>query len=272
MAYFRNIYFLVGATTLIYSPYTQADPLWELGLGLAGVSAPLYRGSNQSQTFLVPIPYFVYRGEKLKVGDGVIRGQLFDSEAIKIDFSAAANLPVPGHANSRVGMPDLAPTVEIGPSLELDLDSRTDNSSGWSLKFPLRLALSLKDFGRHGATFTPYVDYKSHYQGWQFAASAGPLFATQTYHDFYYEVLPQYVIPGRIEYHPAAGYSGSRLTFTQRRRLDNVWFGSFIRIDSLHGAQFGDSPLLQQRYAVIVGFGVSWIMARSMTQAPTNHP
>ena len=102
---------------------------------------------------------FLYLNEKLKnYEDFIVTIQ--DLKAIKIDFSAAANLPVPGHANSRVGMPDLAPTVEIGPSLELDLDSRTDNSSGWSLKFPLRLALSLENFGRHGATFAPYVDYK----------------------------------------------------------------------------------------------------------------
>jgi hypothetical protein len=41
----------------------EEKPLWELGLGMAVVSFPAYRGSDQNSTMLLPAPYFIYRGE-----------------------------------------------------------------------------------------------------------------------------------------------------------------------------------------------------------------
>ena len=48
-------------------PEGEADrlvprPLWELGLGVAALRLPDYRGSDQSSTYLLPLPYVVYRG------------------------------------------------------------------------------------------------------------------------------------------------------------------------------------------------------------------
>jgi outer membrane protein len=43
-------------------------PLWELGLGVAALRLPDYRGSDQSSTYLLPLPYVVYRGEWLRTG------------------------------------------------------------------------------------------------------------------------------------------------------------------------------------------------------------
>ncbi|HET6720014.1 MAG TPA: MipA/OmpV family protein, partial [Rhodocyclaceae bacterium] len=31
-------------------------PLWELGVGLGGLSFPVYRGSDQRRDFLLPVP------------------------------------------------------------------------------------------------------------------------------------------------------------------------------------------------------------------------
>ncbi|MBV1733445.1 MAG: MipA/OmpV family protein, partial [Hydrogenophaga sp.] len=44
----------------------EEKPLWEAGIGVATVSFPAYRGSDQHHNFLLPSPYFVYRGEFLK--------------------------------------------------------------------------------------------------------------------------------------------------------------------------------------------------------------
>jgi outer membrane scaffolding protein for murein synthesis (MipA/OmpV family) len=40
-------------------------PLWEAGLGIGAVTFPDYRGSDESQVYPVPVPYFVYRGKFL---------------------------------------------------------------------------------------------------------------------------------------------------------------------------------------------------------------
>ena len=41
-------------------------PLWELGLGVGGLYLPDYRGSDQSQGYLAPLPVLVYRGTWFK--------------------------------------------------------------------------------------------------------------------------------------------------------------------------------------------------------------
>ena len=41
-------------------------PLWELGLGVAGLRLPDYRGADQSRAYALPLPYIVYRGTWLK--------------------------------------------------------------------------------------------------------------------------------------------------------------------------------------------------------------
>src|SRR5258708_19369460 len=41
-------------------------PLWEAGLGIGATTLPHYRGSDQSRTWVLPIPYLDYRGEVFK--------------------------------------------------------------------------------------------------------------------------------------------------------------------------------------------------------------
>jgi MipA family protein len=45
-------------------PSLQASkqPLWEVGVGLGGLRAPVYIGSPQNAQRLLPLPYLVYRG------------------------------------------------------------------------------------------------------------------------------------------------------------------------------------------------------------------
>ena len=56
---------LAGGASLSASA-AEEKPLWEAGVGVATVSFPAYRGSDQRQAFVLPTPYFVYRGEFLK--------------------------------------------------------------------------------------------------------------------------------------------------------------------------------------------------------------
>ena len=42
-------------------------PLWELGVGAAGISFPDYRGSSRQRGYVLPVPAFAYRGEVFQV-------------------------------------------------------------------------------------------------------------------------------------------------------------------------------------------------------------
>ena len=55
-------------------------PLWELGLGVAGLSLPHYRGAEKSGRWLLPTPYAVYRGEVLRANRDGVKAMIFDTD------------------------------------------------------------------------------------------------------------------------------------------------------------------------------------------------
>jgi outer membrane scaffolding protein for murein synthesis (MipA/OmpV family) len=103
-------------------PAARADrlPLWEAGAGAYAFSLPDYRGSDQSRGYLYPLPYFRYRGRLLEVGGrkGLASLLVFERRRAELDLSLNASQPAPSErSDARRGMPDLAPTLEIGPVL-----------------------------------------------------------------------------------------------------------------------------------------------------------
>ena len=94
-------------------------------MGLVAFSFPDYRGSDQSRFFLLPFPYFVYRGDVLKVDRERVRGLFFRRSWLELDLSLGGSVPVDSSRNdARKGMPDLSPVAELGPSLELILGEK----------------------------------------------------------------------------------------------------------------------------------------------------
>ena len=96
--------------------------MWEAGLGIAAISLPDYRGADSSQTYVLPAPYLVYRGEFLKADRSGVRGTLFNTDRVELNLSLNATLPVSSRNNAaRQGMANLRPTVELGPTLSVNL-------------------------------------------------------------------------------------------------------------------------------------------------------
>jgi outer membrane scaffolding protein for murein synthesis (MipA/OmpV family) len=106
-------------------------------------------------------------------------------------------------------------------------------------------------------------------QPWTINLSAGPQFADRAYHDYFYEVTLPYAAADRSEYHPSAGYSGSRLTLTLQKKWNTYWLGAFVRYDALQGAAFSDSPLVQQKRYYALGAAVIKLLAVSKKPAQT---
>lgn len=254
---------LAGAATWAESP-----PRWELGLGLGGATLPDYRGSKERSGYLLPLPYVSYRGEKLSVDREGMRGGLFRSERMRLDFSAAAAPPAKSDSGARAGMPELDPAIELGPSLIVDL---AKGDGRWSLHLPLRavVATDLRHTESIGWVFSPYVKYAVGKNGsWEYDVSVGPMYASEAYHDYYYQVDPAYATATRPAYDAPRGYSGTRVTFTFGKRYDGFWVGMFARYDNLSGAAFRSSPLVETDSSLILGGGIAWIVARSSKPAP----
>lgn len=242
----------------------EPPPLWELGLGGYGLSLPAYRGTTERQNYLVPFPYLQYRGERLRWDRDGGRLRVLGAERARLDLSLAASPPADTEGDSpRAGMPDLDPTVELGLQLEVLL-AGSGNRQSWTLVLPVRKVTAIDSDRLRGVgwVFSPYLQYE-HRGQWKTTVSAGPLFATEPYHDYFYQVDPTHAAPGRPIYNAQGGYSGSRVTVGVSRRLGRYWVGAFARYDHLGGATFADSPLVETDHALMFGAGIAWIFAES---------
>jgi len=258
---------LMTTTTFCAESY----PLWELGVGIGGLTLPDYRGSDEQRNLLFPIPYFIYRGEILKVDRERIRGLLFKTERVELNFSLNGSPPVKSKNNkAREGMPNLDPTLEFGPQLNILL-WKDEPHYKLTFQLPLRkvIATDLSSAHNAGLISNPILnlDIKNiGQQGWDLGLSGGPVFANRTYHHYFYGVDPDYATAGRPAYHASGGYSGAQVTLALSKRFPDFWTGAFIRVYDLHGAVFDDSPLLQQRLSFMAGIGFAWIFSRSDTR------
>ncbi|MGH8678218.1 MAG: MipA/OmpV family protein [Burkholderiales bacterium] len=254
---------------------TGDAPLWELGAGVAAIDFPDYRGSDERTTYVLPIPYVVYRGEVLKADRDRIRGLFFQSERAELHLSINGSVPVDSSENAtRRGMPDLDPTLQFGPNLELKLYRSADSKLRIDLRLPLRtvVATDLTHTKNVGWVFEPRinVDLRPTIMGqiWNLGLGVGPLYGDKRYHNYFFGVPPAFATPDRPAYTADGGYAGVQAIAALSRRYGSFWVGAFARWDTLAGAVFESSPLIRQRESFAAGFAVSWIFSQSQTRVP----
>jgi outer membrane scaffolding protein for murein synthesis (MipA/OmpV family) len=241
-------------------------PLWELGIGVAALSLPDYRGSDQSRGYLLPFPYVVYRGDWLRADRDGARAYMYRDDRIKLDLSLSAGVPVESKKNqARQGMPDLPFSVEVGPNLEINFARTADDRVRFDVRLPLRVAVGVeRSPDVIGAIFSPHValDWRSA-AGWKLGFLTGPYYGDQRYHQHYYGVAPQFATPQRPAYSAPGGYGGWQALASLSRRFGALWVGAYARGDDLHGAAYADSPLVRRHSAFSGGAGVAWVFGAS---------
>ena len=253
----------------------EMKPEWEIGAGLAAIDFPMYRGSDERKAYALPIPYFVYRGEVLQVNRERVRGLIFSKDSAEMDISVNGSVPAKG-AVARKGMPDLDPTLEVGPSLNLHLLYDADKKNTFDLRMPLRgvVASDFKHVRSTGWLFQPQLDADFrdiNHSGWNIGLVGGPIYADQRYHRYFYEVAPQYATATRPAYTVGGGYSGMQYIFAFNKRYkDGHWIGGFMKWDDLKGAVFADSPLVRSRQYFTVGIAATWTFNKSDKMVEVN--
>ena len=241
-------------------------PLWELGLGTGLLIFNDYRGSSTTHGYLLPVPYFVYRGELFKADDKGFRGLFVHHARLELELSVNATTPV-RNDSARSGMPDLRPTLEIGPQLDVHLWRSNDRRSRLDLRVPARAAFTAQAVPHLVGVFVApnlSLDISAHPNGgWKLGLLAGPLFADHRYDRYFYSVAPQYATAGRPAYDAPGGYAGTQLLAALTRRYPAWWFGAYVRHDTLAGASFAASPLVKRESYWSGGLAVVWIVRRS---------
>lgn len=242
-------------------------PLWELGVGAAMLHWPDYRGADHGQNHLLPLPFFVYRGDFLRADKGGARAVFIEGDRVEVDISVNGSAPVRTDPDgARAGMADLPPTVEVGPNLNVHLWKATDGRASLDLRVPVRFAIRLKSPYRSiGVVTTPKLnlDLARLAGGWNVGLLAGPVFGSKRYHAHYYGVSAEEATATRPAYEARAGYAGWHAIASTSRRFQNTWLAAYVRHDRLGGAVFEDSPLVRRKSDWSFGLGVAWVLKSS---------
>ena len=251
----------------MHCAWAKPEPLYEFGLGLGAIVFDDYRGSDTAHGYPLPVPYLVYNGKFLKANRNGIRGTLLNQDRFEFNLSFDATTPV-RNDRERNGMSDLKPTVELGPSLDLHLMRSADARIKLDLRMPLRAAMTVEASPKViGWTFTPRlaldIEAPLAFEGWNLGVLAGPLFADRRYDTYFYSVAPQYATRTRPVYQAGSGYAGTQFISALSKRFPKFWVGAYVRYDTLAGASFLASPLVQRKNYMSGGIGFSWIISTS---------
>lgn len=269
---------LLASLVMASAPLSAAEdkPLWEVGAGVAAFSFPAYRGSDQTNNFLMPVPHFTYHGDFLKADRHGIRGSLFDSDRVDLTVSLALSPPVASKdVRARSGMSDLKPTFEIGPQMDFTFWRSENRARFVKLLMPLRAAFTVEGSPKDiGVVFHPKLNMDvtdlPGMPGWNLGMLAGPVFGDARQHAYYYSVAARDATVNRAAYDAKAGYAGMQYLVALSKRFPKYWVGSFVRYDNLSGSTFEDSPLVRQKDYFAAGLAITWVLGESATRVRVN--
>jgi MipA family protein len=251
------------------SAHAEQKPLFEIGVGPGVAVLPDYTGSDESRAYPGPVPYVVYRGKFLKADRDGVRTRLFNRRYAELSVSAGGSLPVDSDDNkAREGLPDLKPTLELGPALDLHLWRSKDEKIKLDLDIPVRFPVTVESSPRSiGVVVGPRLSLDvadfAGFEDWDFGLSIGPNFADAKYHDYFYRVAPRFATADRPVFDTGGGYSSTAVLAAISKRFPKYWVGAFLRYENLKGATYEDSPLVKRQSAVVAGIGFAWIIGRS---------
>lgn len=258
--------------TAAYSQSTLAEeekPLWEYGIGVAGLYTPHYLGADQYHGLLLPAPFFIYRGDTLKADRDGVRGSLFNNDRLKLNISGSAALPVDSEDNdARTGMSDLDFILELGPTAQFKLFNNDQHLLRFDL--PVRAAFTLgTDFFDHqGWTANPRFHHQTKINGWQITSTLGAVFSDRNYHAYFYDVDQDDVRSNRPFYQSEAGFSAMRFSTGIKRYFNDFFVGTLFSYTDLNSAANENSPLLKRSNNITASFIVAWVFGESKERAP----
>ena len=246
----------------------QQLPVFEAGIAGGGGWLPAYPASDQNRWRGLAVPYIIYRGSVFRADDNGLRARTSLADGIELSVSASGGVNASSDdVTARQGMPDLEWLAELGPNLRFTLWRGQDEAAPQRIVVdtPIRAVFSTdwSSVSFRGFTFAPDIAYEHMHFLSPFArlrVSAGVVFGTDRYADYFYDVAPQYARPDRPTYNAQAGYIGSRLSVSYRLPLSERFsVVAGCRVENFSGATNADSPLFRNEwnFSVVAGFAVS---------------
>lgn len=243
-------------------------PLWQAGASIGVVTIEHYTGSNQQHNFPLLIPAYIYRGDRLRVTPGSVRGLFYSSEHFAIDVSLSGELPVySGNNDARKDMPDIPLTGEIGPRLVARVYGN-GNGDGIDVlvRIPMRIVGGI-DGTTGGWTLGPNIliaNINNLPLGFSGFASASIKYGSEDYNKLFYGVDERYSTSWRPAYRAKSGITWYSFLFSAGRHFTGSFSTRFyIRWRTLSGSVIADSPLVKTENNFSAGFGFTWLPWKS---------
>lgn len=246
-------------------------PLWELGIGAAGLATPAYPGADDRSSRGLVLPFILYRGEVLRADQSGIGARLLRTERVEFDVGLAGALPSDSDdVDVRAGMPDLGTLFEFGPRLKIKL-ADLDRSSRLRAELPLRAVIEARGgLRRQGWTFEPRLVYErvGESGAWTFQGQLSTVIGDRKIQRYFYDVAPQFATAARPAFSADSGLMLVRLgVFGTRRINPDLRVFGFLRFESYKGSANRDSPLHLKDNGVSGGIGLAWTWKRSSRRA-----
>lgn len=244
-------------------------PLWELGFGAGVLDAPDYPGADQRQMRTLALPYVVYRGEVLRIGDGqsaravAATGQRYE---LSLSFDAAFDANSEDN-RAREGMTDLDYLFELGPRWSYRLLETGPAASGHgeldlSLQVRAVLSTNLDSLSHRGYVAEPMLRYRHNELlsgSLDLAVTLRPVWADQKLQGYFYDVSDADSRPDRPAFHARAGYFGTHLNISATWHLSERLrvFGGLQTLWQ-NGNGNNSSPLFRDSPGIGAGAGFTW--------------
>jgi hypothetical protein len=253
----------------------RSEPLWEIGAVGGGGWLPDYPAAGQNHWNGVALPYAIYRGDFLQLGErGIVRGLFLDLRHFELDLSADAAFPASSSDNrAREGMPDLDTLFEIGPKLIYKFLPR---GSGQDLDLSLAaravLSTDIVNWRYQGFVLNPGLTWRDERfldGDLRLVAGINPLFGFDGLNRYFYQVSPGDARADRPAYNADPGYIGTEITLGaswspfERVRL----FGGIVP-GYYKGSANEDSPLYRDDFTIAVGGGLRVALFQSERRVP----
>lgn len=239
-------------------------PRIEIGAAAGFFYLPDYPGADESHSRILPVPYFIYRGNVVRAErEGGIRTRFYRAEKFEFDLSFDAAFPVnSAQNNARQGMEDLDWIGEIGPRFIYHIFDTPKMKLDFYL--PLRVVAST-DFTRvdnRGAVVNPEFAFRRRALGRDdvaIAAYLGMTIASQRLMDYFYTIDAQYATPTRPQYRAEPGELATNASvFLVKELPHKITLFAGNSWNFYGNAKNRLSPLLRDRETVSYSLGVVW--------------
>jgi outer membrane scaffolding protein for murein synthesis (MipA/OmpV family) len=239
------------------------EGVWTFGAGVGMAQGiPRYIGAKETYSFLLPFPYITYRSPKLTINRSGVTGRLFNSEKVLLSVSLSGAFPVDSSDIAiRTGMPDIAGSFEVGPSLQYyilgDEFARNALFAEMNIRSVQTIEFTHLDFAsgpKLSARARLVDDILGGSLNW-----SGQIrweFVSRSYANYMYGVPEAYETNERSRYMSGGGYAGYRVGQSLNWRKNQWMANSFVGYANISGAVFADSPLVLEQSHLYWGLSV----------------